>query len=227
MAARSTLWYLQRTPLLAALSESQRHALAADATVSEVKRGTPIYRQGDPANYVYFLQAGVVKIETVIARRENILVYLHAGDVFGVMAIVDDGPRNHVARVHEDAVICAISRDRMVALIRQTPELGYRMAKLIGLKLRRLRMRVEDLLCKSAPERVAHTLLDLARDHGVADADGVVIPLRLTQRDLASLVGLTRETINVVFQGLKRDGLVESDRRSIRLRDPERLRAVR
>ncbi len=121
----------------------------------------------------------------------------------------------------------AISRDLLLDLIRQSPELGYRVTKLMGFRLKVFRTRVEELLCKSAQERVAHTLLDLASEHAVRDADGIVIPLRLTQRDLANLVGLTRETINAVFRGFRQDGLVEADRRSIRLKDPGRLQAVR
>lgn len=75
----------------------------------------------------------------------------------------------------------------------------------MGLRLRRFRTRVEELLYKTAPARIAHTLLDLAADYWVRDDPGVVI--RLNQADLGNLVGLARETVNIVLQGLSAAGL--------------------
>ncbi len=104
--------------------------------------------------------------------------------------------------------------------------LGYQITKVMGLRLRRFRTRIEELLCKSAQARVAHTLLDLAADYGVPDSNGVLVPLRLNQADLGNLVGLARETVNVVLRDFKQRGLVDAGRSSIRIVDPARLRAV-
>ncbi len=103
--------------------------------------------------------------------------------------------------------------------------MGYQITKVMGLRLRRFRTRIEELLCKSAQARIAHTLLDLAADYGVPDNEGVLIPLRLNQADLGNLVGLAR-TVNVVLQDFKQRGLVEAGRRNIRITDPARLRGV-
>jgi CRP-like cAMP-binding protein len=59
------------------------------------------------------------------------------------------------------------------------------------------------------------------------DGEGVLIPLRLSQGDLGKLVGLTRETVNAILHVWREQGVVEIDRRCIRLRDPERLKRVR
>ena len=67
----------------------------------------------------------------------------------------------------------------------------------------------------------------LAQQHGIRDSDGVLIPLRLSQGDLAKLVGLARETVNAILQAWRDQGLVIADRRSIRVRDPDRLQRVR
>jgi CRP/FNR family transcriptional regulator len=139
---------------------------------------------------------------------------------------VDDAPRDHLATAHEDVVLCSLSRDLLLRMAQETPALGYQITKIMGLRLRRLHTRVEELLCKSAQARVAHTLLDLANDYGVPDEQGVLIPLRLNQADLGNLVGLARETVNVVLQDFKQRGLVEASRRSIRINDPSGLRGV-
>jgi len=86
---------------------------------------------------------------------------------------------------------------------------------------------VSRILYKSAKARVAHTLLDLAGHHGVPDAEGVVIPMRLSQRYIANLVGLTRETVNFILKDLRQRRLIENQGRTIRVRLPDVLHALR
>ena len=227
MAVHSKLWYLQRFRMLDALTEPQKRAVEKMTRMLEVPRGQQIYLAGDPSDQIFLLKVGVVKISTRGAdRQDTILAFLYPGDVFGELAIVDDSPRDHVATAYVDTVLCALNRDLLLQMVQQSPALGYQITKLMGLRLRRLRTRVEELLYKSAHARIAHTLLDLAADYGVKDDDGILISIRLNQGDLGNLVGLARETVNIVLQDLKQRGLVEAGRQSIRLKDPERLRSV-
>lgn len=227
MAAHSKVWYLNRFRLLDALTDAQKHSIDQMTRMLEIKRGTRIYLPGDPSDQIFLLKAGAVKISTSSADGEpTILAFLHPGDIFGELAIVDDAPRDHVATAHEDTVLCAIDRNMVLQLAQQAPALGYQITKLIGLRLRRFSMRVEELLCKGAPERLAHALLTLADECGVQDAGGTLIRLRLNQGDLGNLVGLARETVNIVLQDFRQRGLIELDGRRIRVTDRERLQAV-
>lgn len=213
--------------MISALSEAQRQQLEKLTRMLEVKRGTRIYLPGDPSDQIFLLKSGVIKISmTTPEKREVILAFLHPGDIFGELAVVDDAPRDHVAEAYDDCVICAMSRDTILRVIHEAPEIGFQITKLIGLRLRTFRSRIEELLCKSAPARVAHALLELAERHGVPDRDGVLISLRLSQGDLGRLVGLSRETVNAILQDWREQNLLEMDRRSVRLRDPDRLRKI-
>jgi CRP/FNR family cyclic AMP-dependent transcriptional regulator len=227
MAAHSKVWYLQRFRLLDAMTPAQKQTVEKMTRMLEVKRGQRIYLPGDPSDQIFLLKVGVVKISTISGdQQETILAFLYPGDIFGELAIVDESPRDHIATAHEDVVLCALSRDLLVKMAHDTPALGYQITKVMGLRLRRFRTRIEELLCKSAQARIAHTLLDLAADYGVPDNNGVLIPLRLNQGDLGNLVGLARETVNVVLQDFRQHGLVDAGRSSIRIIDPTRLRAV-
>jgi CRP-like cAMP-binding protein len=227
MAAHSKLWYLQRFRMLDVMTEPQKQLVEKMTRMLEVKRGQRIYVQGDPSDQLFLLKVGVVKISSIgTDQQETILAFLYPGDVFGELAIVEDAPRDHLATAHEDVVLCALSRELLLKMAEETPALGYQITKLMGLRLRRFRTRIEELLCKSAPTRIAHTLLDLAADYGIPDQAGILIPLRLNQADLGNLVGLARETVNIVLQDFKQRGLVEAGRHNIRIIDPARLRAV-
>lgn len=227
MAAHSKLWYLQRFRMLDVMTEPQKQLVEKMTRMLEIKRGQRIYVPGDPSDQIFLLKVGVVKVSSIGPdQQETILAFLYPGDVFGELAIVDDSPRDHIATAHEDVVLCALSRNVLLKMAQETPALGYQITKLMGIRLRRFRTRIEELLCKSAQARVAHTLLDLAADYGIPDEGGILVPLRLSQADLGNLVGLARETVNIVLQDFRQRGLVDPGRRNIRILDPARLRAV-
>ena len=227
MALHTKLWYFERFGLINVLTEVQRRQFVGLARMLELKRGSAIYLPGDPSDQMFLLKAGVIRIARAgPGEEERILTLLYPGDIFGELAVVDDSPRDHLAVVHEDAVICAMSRDTLLRMIRTAPELGFQITKLMGQRVQRFQSRIEELLCKSAPARLAHAMAELAERHGIRDADGVRVPLRLSQTDLGRLVGLRRETVNTILQDWRAQGLVEADRRAIRIRDMAQLRRV-
>jgi CRP-like cAMP-binding protein len=114
------------------------------------------------------LQRGVVKISAFSDDgREIILALLKKGEVFGEEAVVEDAPRDHMAEAHEDALVCVITRPDFMEMLRTHPDMAFKVTKLIGFHLKTFRTRVEHLLFKGAPARLAQTLIDLAEDHGV------------------------------------------------------------
>jgi CRP-like cAMP-binding protein len=202
---------------------------ASDVSVmTELKRRTPVYLPGDPSDKIYLIKRGVVKISTLTDEgKEIVLAFLHPGDVFGELAVVDPSPRDHYAEIHEDALICIFTRKDFLELMKLYPDMAFRVTKILGLRVRRLSNRVENLLFKSAHARLAQTLLELAKEYGIRDADGILLTLKLSQQELGSLIGLSRESVNLCLSDFKRQGLVESSGRSLRLREPEKLATTR
>ncbi len=224
----SALWYFEHFGLLRGLSDEQKQQVLSKSRMFEARRGQPIYLAGDPSEHVYLVKTGAVK---VVGRTPEgadvILAVLTPGDIFGELALTGHEPRDHRAEAADDSLLCEMPRDLLVQMFRESADFGLHLTKLLGLRIRTLRMRVEELLGKSAPARLAHALLQLAEQHGVQDGGGVLLPLRLSQGELGKLVGLTRETVNSIVQAWRDQGLIDMDRRCIRLRNPERLRRMR
>jgi CRP/FNR family transcriptional regulator len=209
----------------AGLKEFQMRAVMSRSRRLEVRRPHRIYSCGDPSEHVFLVGAGVVKLVTIAqSNREIVLGFLQRGALFGESALLDGSPRDHSAHAHEDVVVYAMHRESLLRLVHESADFGYELARLMALGIRRVRARLEPLLYRTAHARVAHALLALADEHGVADANGVLIPLRLTQTELATLAGVTRETVNLVLSDLRGRGLLEVGRHSIRLRRPDGLR---
>lgn len=228
MPVYSKQWYLERFKLVDVLNDAQRDLLIQTTRMQEIRRGSQIYGPGDPSLHMFLVKNGVIKLSAPgLGRPDVLLGFRHPGDVFGEMALFDDSPRDHFAGAHEDSLVCSLDREVILGLARQSPEVAFRIFAILGRRVRQMGKRVEQLSYKSAPARVAHALIDLAEEHGVADEKGTVIAFKLSQRDLAHLVGLTRETVNMILHDLHRRGLVETDRRVVRLLDLDKLRAVR
>jgi CRP/FNR family transcriptional regulator, cyclic AMP receptor protein len=227
MAVHSKLWYLQRFKLIDALDESQQRLLQETTRMQEIKRGQRIYEPGDASEHMFLVKSGTIKIAAFDpSNREVLLAFRHPGDVFGELALLDDSRRDHLAKAHEDSLICALRRDVVLQLARESPDVAFRVLTLMGRRIRQLQRRIEELSYKSASARVARVLMDLADEHGVQDSRGMVIAFKLSQTDLANLVGLTRETVNGVLHQLQKKGVIEADRRVIRLLDLDRLRMI-
>lgn len=227
VATHPKLWYLEKLGLLGDLPGSEKEVLERETKMHRFTRSQVIFAAGDAASHLWLIKTGAVKIMgRTPDGRDALVALLEPGDVFGELAMFEDGPRTETAIAAEDSALCAIPRGTMTTLAQRYPHLGYTLTKLMGLRLRRLSMRVEELLCRSASARLAHAMMTLADRHGVADADGVLIPLRLSQADLGRLVGLSRETVNGIVRQWEDEGLVEMSRRAIRVRQPEALRGL-
>lgn len=227
MAERSKLWYLKNINLFKSLSEEQMRMIEQHTLMREVRRRELLYLPGDAGDRVYILKRGLVKISALQADgREVILALMRPGEVFGEEAVLDNAPRDHMAEAYEDALLCIVNKADFLDMLRLYPEMAFQVTKLIGFRLRTLRTRVEKLLFRGATARLAAILLDLAHDHGVPDGTGVRLPLRLSQQDLASLIGVTRESVNLSLTELKRQGCVAVEGRTIRLLDVAALERV-
>ena len=227
MAQRTKLWYLKNVNLFHGMSDEQMRMVEERTVMREIRRKEVLYLPGDAGDRIYLLKRGIVKIAALTDDgKEIILALLRQGEVFGEEAVIEDAPRDHMAEAYEDALLCVVTRQDFLGILRAHPEMAFKITKLVGFRLKTLRNRVEGLLFKGAPARLAQTLLDLARDHGVKDADGVLLPLRLSQQDLANLIGVTRESVNLALSDFRSRGLVEMEGRSLRLRRPEELRAL-
>lgn len=227
VAERSKLWYLKNVNLFHGMSEDQMRMVEQRTVMRELRRREVLYLAGDAGDRIYLLKRGVVKISALQEDgREVILALLRKGEVFGEEAVLEDAPRDHMAEAYEDALVCIITRKDFMDLLRTHPEMVFKVTKLIGLRLKTFRTRVEHLLFKGASQRLASTLLELAHEHGVSDTQGILVPLRLSQQDLANLIGVTRESVNLALSDFRRRGLVVLEGRAFRLPRPQALQEL-
>lgn len=222
--AQAKYWHLKQVALFAQLAAPEVRQIGEHFDTALVEAGERIYQFGDLADRVYILKSGRIKVTRASSDgKEFILYFISPGEIFGELAITGKELRTGTATVLEDAFICAIDREHFEAFMLRHPEVSLNVSRVIGGRKDRIERRVLDLISKDVRTRLADTLAELAADYGTREKRGVRIDLRLTQSDLAQLVGSTRETTSTVFNEFRRAGLVDSEGRTVWVLDPEAL----
>lgn len=219
------VWYLKRINIFSGMSDGEMEMVSQVSFMKKYSKKEPIYLQGDRGEQVYLLKSGRVKISKLSAEgKELILTMLGPGEVFGEMVLIDDSPTGTIAEAMEETHICVINRRDFEALLTQKPELALRITKLIGLRRRELETKIEDLIFRDVHSRLAHLLLLLTEEHGVKKDRGILVDIKLTHYEIASLIGSTRETTTFCLNDFKKEGLIDFDRRKILILNETELR---
>jgi CRP-like cAMP-binding protein len=209
---------LQHSPLFRGLAPASLEQVAALATQRHYRAGEIVFSQGDPGDALYAVVAGRVRISAGTADgRELSLNIMEPGDTFGEIALLDGGKRTASATASERSELVAIRRDHFLALLEREPRVALELLKLCGERLRWTSDLVEDAALLDAPARLAKRLLSLGALHGQRSKSGVT--LRISQEDLATFLGVSRQAVNQQLQAWKARGWVELGRGSVTVRD--------
>jgi CRP/FNR family transcriptional regulator, cyclic AMP receptor protein len=219
--------FLKRIPLFADLSETDLQALARELSRVQFKKGAAIFFEGDPGQTLYIVESGHVRIYLHCEDGQETSVNVcTSGDIFGELAVIDGLPRSASALAQEDSVVLALSREQFRECTRRYPQLAFNFLKALSVRVRYNTRQIDSLTTSRVPSRLARKLLELGQEHGVVEPTGVRLPLPLTQSDLASLIGTTRESINKALGNFRRQGLIRVEAGTITIIDPEALRAL-
>jgi CRP/FNR family transcriptional regulator, cyclic AMP receptor protein len=204
---------LRGVTIFARLAPDHLQLLGASLSTRSFARGTTIFHQGSDGDLLYLIVRGQVRIFTNSQLGQELSVKLFRdGDFFGELALLDGQPRSASAQAMRPTTTLTLHRDAFREAIRSSPEIAVAVLEELSARLRGSNTYAEHLASHSAPQRVVRTLLDLADQHGVSERGATRIDLHLTQDDLASLAGTSRETVNRVLGGLRDQGLIQVER---------------
>jgi CRP/FNR family transcriptional regulator, cyclic AMP receptor protein len=228
LAARPLVESLARITFFAGLDAAALERVASGTRTRRFRRGEIIFHAGDPGDALFLIVSGQVKISLPSETGdEAILATLRAGDAFGELALLDGAPRSATASALVVTEAVVLPRDRFRELIATEPAVRDALLASLAAELRRLTMHVEELHFLDITGRLAAQLVRLASEAGPPDADGSIRLLStLTQAELASMVGCTRQSVNKLLGQFVDDGLVRLDREGISIADLPRLQAA-
>lgn len=218
---------LARLPLFAGLTDRPLEALLKRIRPRRFNRGSVIFYQGDPGNLLYIILTGAVKITVPSAvGKELVLSVLGPGDFFGELSLFDGEPRSATAESIEDTHTLVLSRDDFLALVQENPQMAVHILMLLSRRLRGTNILAQDACLLDLPGRLARRLMELADRYGKKEGKEIAISVRLTQAELAALVGATRVATNRQLHRMRELGLIAWSMQHITVRDPDALREL-
>jgi CRP/FNR family cyclic AMP-dependent transcriptional regulator len=174
--------------------------------------GTHIMTVAQPGDVVYILLDGTVKIYVdQVDGSEVILAFLGVGDTFGEMSMFDSVGRSANVVTLERCTCLSMDKTTFNQALQTTSELSYNLVRLLTRRLRLANEQIQALSTLDVRGRVARQLLAFAQQYGRREENSVRIPLRLTQTDVAALVGASRERVNQVIVDFKESGFISVD----------------
>jgi CRP-like cAMP-binding protein len=218
------LGLLRTVSIFGQLTLAPLTALAAGLNVQAFGRGQTIFQQGDPGDTLYFVARGQVRVYHPLAAGQelSVAIFRH-GDFFGELALLDGQARSASAEAMLPTVTLTLGQAAFRQTIRDHPAIAEALLAELGSRLRASSTFAEHLSISAAHQRVGWLVLSLAQHYGTSAAGGTRIDLQLTQDDLASMFGMTRETVNRVLARFRDQGLVVIEHGQLLVPDCARL----
>jgi CRP/FNR family transcriptional regulator, cyclic AMP receptor protein len=208
------------------LSETLVSDIAANSVVLDFRRRRFVYRAGEPADCLYAIINGRVKlcrIETD-SDREAVIDILPEGSLFGESALYSAaGQRANSAIAYENSRLLRIQVVDFKRGMAEDDRLHDYTFRLIGQRLEHAERRLADFALNAIPARLDRLLAEFSDRYGVSEAEGVLIDIPLPHREIASIVGSTRESVTVRLNAMRREGTIEFVNRRILIKRPASL----
>jgi CRP-like cAMP-binding protein len=215
---------LSEVSIFRGLSPEELDALTGLLQRRRYRKGETVFRQGEPGATLYIIESGEVKLMLVSPHgKEVILAILGPGGFFGELALLDGESRSADAVTRVDSWLLALHREPFLKFLQSHALTAIRVIEALSRRVRRTTGLVQDAAFLDVPQRLARVLLQSHEAGRQLGPDGVPQYPRLTQSELAELVGTTRETINKCLGDYEKQGLLRRERGVVQVLKPEEL----
>lgn len=207
---------LSKIDLFADMPEEDLQAVSNLAATRTYPKNTIIISEGDDSDSLYCVLSGKVKVYlSDDDGREIIINILGEGEYFGELALLDDAPRSASVMTLEETKLAVISKSAFENCLSKNPQLALHIIRELSKRMRNLTQNVKSLALMDVYGRVARTLLDMAEPTG----DKLEIRQKLTQRDIASMVGASREMVSRILKDLSTGGYITIQNKTITINE--------
>lgn len=215
------LWYLKNLGLFKGAKSDEMKVLDKITVMKNYNRKEYIYFSDEDINRVYIIKRGNVEIGYLDESGKELSIdILGMGEIFGT--VLGEGRSGGYARAIEKALICHMSRVDFEDFLSRFPQMSLRVLKLLGFKINVLENKLQNLVFKDIKTRICDLLDSLYEKNG--DHQKGLIKVHLTHRDIANLVGCTRETASLNLSQLKKEGIIDYQKRRIKILSHHKLK---
>jgi CRP-like cAMP-binding protein len=219
---------LHELDLFQGLSPADIEAIGHATTMTVCTPGQMLLSPDDPTERIHIVKKGKVRVYRLTPDGRQLTLDIYdRGTILGDMRMLgQDRLPEAYAEAIEAGVICTITPDEMRKLIELHPTIAVNVIRHMATRLQEAERELESMAYQRVGQRLARKLIDLAQRFGIKSVRGTLIQARLTQQELADLVGTTRETLAHTIGDFRRRGLISTEQQRVVIRDAEGLLEV-
>ncbi|GBF11171.1 MAG: Crp/Fnr family transcriptional regulator [Tepidibacillus sp.] len=212
-------------PLFADLSEQNKELLKNALVERTVRKGTVLFVEHDPADAIYFLRKGKVRLTKSTPDGKELILHIRKpGDLFAEVALFRKTIYPATAEMIEDGEVVIIRNQDLEQIIMRYPEIGISIIQIMGERLHQAQSKLRDVTLYGKLGALSASLVRLAEEYGVKTEEGIAIQLTLTHQELANFIGAARENVNRMMSTLEKNGILTMKRGEIVIKDLEELK---
>jgi len=210
--------FIKSIPYFSGLSQAELDSIRKVIFEKKADRGEILLFEGEPAETLYFVVAGVVKVfKTSADGKEQILHIIRPGESFNDVPVFSGGVNLTSAEAMGPVVLNVMKKSDLEVILREHPQVALNAIKILSQRVQHLVSLVEDLSFRHVTGRVAKILLEYAGDRASEKP-------RLTQQEMAAMIGTAREMVGRSLKTLEEKGTIRLDRHRIIITNKEALK---
>ena len=212
--------FIKSLPYFSGLNQAELDSIRKFVFEKKAERGEILLFEGEPAKTLYFVAVGVVKVfKTSADGKEQILRLIRPGESFNDVSVLSGGENLASAEAMGTVVLNMIRKSDLETILREHPQVALNVVQILSERVRHLVSLVEDLSFRDVTGRVAKILLEYAGDR-TGDKP------RLTQQEMAAMIGTAREMVGRSLKTLEEGGTIRLERHRVIIADKEALREM-
>jgi len=204
---------LHELPIFQELSKSEFSSICLNTTKKSLKKGSVLFRQGEYISNIYLIKTGKLKlVQTKEDGRELILSIIGPGEVLGETALFQKQELLYSAVALENINFCCFTPKQFENLIKQNPTFALKIINYLASKLHSVLQQVGESSGVSVREKLLRLLFRLADEYGQKTTEGTIIEFKITQQEMANMIGASRVMVAKALKELKESGIVGNRR---------------
>ena len=219
--------FLQGLTLFARLDREGLEQIAAHVHRRSFAPGVTLFHQDMPGSILYIIEQGYVRVFSIGRTGQELTLNICGpGEIFGELSILDNQYHSATAITLSQTVVQLLAKTELDRFMERYPQIERAIIQLLVARLRTTTRHTEAMTFQDVQGRLACEILNLGEKHGQLNGNAIKVDIPLTQGDLATMVGATRESVNKALSALRAQNLVDIDNSSLTVLNPSGLRRM-
>lgn len=215
----------QQIDMFQDLSAAELDELSRTAIERSFPKKTIIFHEGSEREAVYFIAEGLVKTyKTDENGHEQIVSFLREGQMFPHTGFFDTSPYPATAETIVNTMLLAVPVQSFERMLIKHPSMAVKIMRVMSRKIQELQVKLQEISGQDVHERTLSFLLNIAEHYGTRNEAGIRVAVPMTNQDIANAIGTSRESVNRLLNQLRKEGIIEKDRRGFVIHSIDSLR---